>query len=136
VEALPLIQQFVQYAPRDPLAARLLLETESAAAYEQHDYARMLTKVLECQKLAPQDPMVELAVASACSCLFAETSNDDFRRDALEHIDASRKLGQPNDELLAYEDRIRYRLASRKIIDKREFDRQFPHGWKGQAQAP
>ena len=72
--------------------------------------------------------------ASAHAAKYAATGDPDHKQKALEFLDqAAAKQGNSPDlqeYLQEYQPRIRYRLQTREIIDKKEYDRRFPQGWK------
>ena len=77
----------------------------------------------------PDDPAAAGAVASALACKYAVTGDPEFRKQAEQMLDKAQTLAQQSPQSKAsfdeYAERIRYRLQTREIIDKEEYDRRF-----------
>lgn len=99
---------------------------EGAADFERRDFDSFLA-VSENQWR--EQPVSETAaqLASALACKFAITRTITFRQRALEMLEKARQLAQGDSEALKsldeYAPRIQYRLDTRKIITKQEYDR-------------
>jgi tetratricopeptide (TPR) repeat protein len=131
-EAVKVLSELKDLNPRFPHVEDALLQAEAAAAFDAKDYDTFLAKELESLKLRPNDPMARASVASAYACKYVQTGADDFKQKALEYLEKARSAPGAEAEggLAEYEQRIRYRLASREIVTREEFKRRFPNGWR------
>ncbi|HEY1600129.1 MAG TPA: hypothetical protein VGG64_11030, partial [Pirellulales bacterium] len=81
--------------------------------------------------------MAKASVASALACQYAATGEEGFAREASDTLtEAQSVAGTDTAEFANYEDRIRFRLATRQIVNSAEFERRFPKGWHGQQDEP
>ncbi len=132
-EAVPLLKQCLAEMPGQSserlFAANLLLRAEAGAAFDAKDYDTFLAKESELLKRDPNAPMAMAAVASAHACKYAVTGQESHKQEAMKYLDAATKdSGTP--EAAEYRQRILHRLHTREVINKKEFDRRYPHGWK------
>lgn len=129
-EAVDKLQAYMQTAPQDTAVKNYLLHAEIGASYDRKDYQTMLQKAQELQAAKPTEGQTAMMVASAAACVYANTGEGSDLATADEWIKKAREIGfngPPADE---YEDRIRHRLATRQIVKKADFEKQFPNGWK------
>ena len=70
-----------------------------------------------------------MGMASAHACKYAVTGDEKHKKEAMRFLDEAAKLPQ-TPEFAKSRERMLYRLHSRKIIDRKEFEKQFPNGWK------
>jgi hypothetical protein len=116
-----------QYPEARGLAA--MAETfDEGAAFEAKDYDRFLAITQKEWRDQPT-PRMAAAVASALACKFVVTGDTKYGKQAEDMLETARqKVGSDPAEQKAfqeYSERIRYRLDSRQIISKTEYDRQF-----------
>jgi hypothetical protein len=123
-EAATLYPQYSDFA----FAAQSL---DGGAAFERSDWDSFLA-ISENQFKQRSASWTAAELASAFACKYAVTGAAEFRRRAEEMIDKARQLAQGDAESLKsldeYIPRIEYRLNSRKIITKTEYDRLFRSG--------
>jgi hypothetical protein len=110
----------------------VLLQARAGAAFDSHDYDGFLAREQDILKLRPADSFSEAGVASAYACKYAVSGDETQKAAALAHLEKAQKAGGDPAAFKEYEGRIRYRLATREIIDKKEYDRRFPQGWNGE----
>jgi len=107
---------------------------DEGTAFEAKDYDKFLA-ITEKQWQRQPSSGTAAAVASALACKFATTGDPKYRQQSEEMLETSRqKIGSDPDaqkNFQEYAERIRYRLDSRQIISKAEYDRKFR---KAQAQ--
>jgi hypothetical protein len=127
-EALPLLQRWVQKYPGDKSVLLDVLIAEYGAAFYTRQYEQMYRKAVELRTRIPNDDMINMYVASAAACRFAESGDERYRREAEELIRAVRARVPPAQADIIEEgiERIQYRLESRQIIDRAEYYRRFP----------
>ncbi|HTC92213.1 MAG TPA: tetratricopeptide repeat protein [Terriglobales bacterium] len=102
---------------------------DAAVAFDHKDYNRFEQIAETAWKQQPDSAGAVAMLASAVACQYAITGDSSYRRRAEELLERARVLAQssPNDQknYQEYVERIRYRLQSREIIDKDEYDRRF-----------
>jgi hypothetical protein len=101
---------------------------EEGVPFEHQDYDGFLKRSEAYWNRGPQDFLRAGSLASALACKYAVTGDPQFLARSEEMLKKSRELAQTPDEVKAfteYEERIRYRLKSREIIDTDEYNRRF-----------
>jgi hypothetical protein len=102
---------------------------DAGAAFERKDYDQFVAISEQRMKEQPNLPETAGEVASAYACKFAVTGDPAWKQKAEDMLERARQLSQKSpDDMKAYEEyaeRTRYRLASRIIIDKPEYDKRF-----------
>jgi hypothetical protein len=115
--------------PQSPDLAESALNLESGVAFNHKDYDAFLRISKDLMNRFPSDAMAVGGVASALACKYAVTGDPSYRQQAEEMLEKARLLAQASPEQVAhfeeYSERIHYRLQSREIIDKPEYDRRF-----------
>jgi tetratricopeptide (TPR) repeat protein len=117
-----------------PEAVGLAIAAETydeGTAYESKDYDTFL-KIAQKQWKEHSGPGTAAVVSSALACKFAITGEVLYRQQSEEMLENARRL-TPSDEeqqkaFREYAERITYRLTSREIISKQEYDRRFRSG--------
>lgn len=108
--------------------AAMAERAEEGAAFEAKDYDRFLV-IANKQWLEYPSSETAGAVASALACKYAATGEPKYREQSEEMLKVAReKLGADPAELKffqEYAERIRYRLDSRTIITKTQYDQKF-----------
>ena len=101
---------------------------DGGAAYERKDYDTFLAISQKQWKHASTSETAAV-VASAFACKYAVTGDPSYRKQAEEMLHSANDLAQSDQKALQsyqeYAERILYRLNSREIIDKQEYDRRF-----------
>lgn len=128
-EADALMHQAVTEYPEMKALQEVLPYYDAGAAFEKKDYDKF---VMLYEQLAKQQPNLAGAaggLASAYACKFAVTGDPSWKQKAEEMLEKARQLSQGSPEeqkaFTEYAERTRYRLSSRQIIDKDEYDRKF-----------
>jgi len=138
-EAIRLMTDAAHEYPQSPALAVGVLMLKGSDAYDRKDYDAMVATSRKALALMPDHPRLLSSVASALACKFAVTG------DSALHVEAERLLaraetlaaGSPEEKASfdEYAERIRFRLRTRVIIDKAEYDRRFrskPRGGESQ----
>jgi hypothetical protein len=103
-------------------------EYDAGTAFESKDYDTFLSIAARLWKKSP-DAATAGEMSSALACKYAVTGDMAYRTQSLEMLKKAKQLAQGNPEaekfFEEYAGRIRYRLDSRKIISKQEYDRKF-----------
>ena len=104
---------------------------DEGVAFVKKDYDAFVAIAEKQWKEHPQ-ANTAASLASALACKYAVTGDNSFRQGSEQMLHKSRELANGNPEALKnleeFSERNRYRLESRKIISKQEYDRQFRSG--------
>jgi tetratricopeptide (TPR) repeat protein len=102
---------------------------DAGVAFEGKDYDRFLALSQQVWKAHPDSAGAAAEVASALACKYAVTGEESWKQQTEAMLEKARLLSQKSEEdIKAYEEyseRTRYRLASKIIIDKAEYDKRF-----------
>jgi len=128
-EAAELMQEAANEYPESPDLALAATMYNGFAAFDRKDYDRFLALSRRALQTKPDDPGLVGTVASALACKYAVSGDNQFRTEAEQLLERARILSQGSPELksryLEYSERIRYRLDSREILTKKEYDKRF-----------
>jgi hypothetical protein len=127
-EAARLMREASNEYPQSSDLATSALSLEAGVAFSHKDYDGFLQISRTASEKSPEDPVQAGAVASALACKYAVSGDPEFRKQAEQMIEKARALARsPEDKanFEEYAERIRYRLDSRVIIDKTEYNRRF-----------
>jgi hypothetical protein len=128
-EAAHLMREASNEYPQSQGLAASALGLEAGVAFDRKDYDTFLRLSQAALDRTPDNPIVAGQVASALACKYAVTGDPSFRNQAEQMLEKARALSQHSPEEKAafeeYAERTRYRLQSRVIIDKPEYDRRF-----------
>jgi hypothetical protein len=119
--------------PRNPQGDELIENGRIGEAFDHKDYATFALIAGDTLARHPDDPAAAAQMASALACQYAVTGQDTYRVQALAMMDRARQNAAAHGaDITEYQERILYRLKTRDIIDKKEYDRRFRAGQKGQ----
>jgi tetratricopeptide (TPR) repeat protein len=97
--------------------------------FDRKDFATAAKTYEEAYRLSPDDPMQTMGYASARSLRYALTGEEKYKQEALTAVEKARGmclsspvLAEPFEE---YRERIMYRLDTREILSKEEYDSRF-----------
>src|SRR5262249_39705639 len=128
-EALPFLMKAKAATPGIEAIENAVALAEQGVAFDAKDYDTFLAKSQEMSNRHPKDAFAVAGVASAYACKYAVTGSEAFRTQSLALLDKARALSRVDPaRFKEYEERIRYRLETREIIDKAEYDKRFPQG--------
>ena len=131
VEAAKLMHDAASAYPEAEGLSEAATQLDAGAAFERKDYDAFLELEQKQWKQYPESGTAA-AVASAFACKYAVTGNADFRKQAEDMLKQAEERAKADPKQMEnfreYEERIRYRLQSREIIDKPEYDRWFRQG--------
>jgi hypothetical protein len=127
-EAARLMHEAAASYPEASVLAVVAEDYDEGAAFERKDYDAYLSMAEKQWKDRPS-PITTAAVASAFACKYAATGDVSYRKQSEEMLQKAQQQAQGNsDEMKGFQEfaeRIRYRLDSRKVIGKQEYDRRF-----------
>ncbi len=102
---------------------------DAGVAFEDKDYDRFLELSQQGWKAHPESAEAAGEVASALACKYAVTGEESWKQQTEEMLEKAKQLAQKSpDEMKAFEEyaeRTRYRLTTRNIIDKSDYDKRF-----------
>src|SRR5215813_6019519 len=127
-EAAHLMREASNEYPQSQDLAVSALSLEEGLAFNRKDYDAFLRLSQAFRDREPDNPMAIGGVASALACKYAVTGDQQFPTQAEQMLEKARVQAQSPEAKAAveeYAERIRYRLESRVIIDKPEYDRRF-----------
>jgi hypothetical protein len=128
-EALKSLQEAKRAYPEFKGYAAFEAGIDVAIAFNTKDYDKFLTLEEAEAAKAPENSMAVAGVASALACKYAVTGDEKYARDTEDHLQKAQKLAGSDPQLMAsyreYSERIQYRLKTREIIDKTEYDKRF-----------
>lgn len=128
-EAAREMREAAQLYPESPALPYAADNFDGAAAFEHKDYDRFLEIAERGWKGHPDSADYAGMLASALACKYAVTGAQAFRTRCEEMLNAARRLSESSPQAKEtekeYEERIRQRLQSRKIIEREEYDRRF-----------
>ncbi len=107
------------------------LFARASAAFGRKEYDAYLRDTEEAAGLSPEDPHVQAALASALAARYALAGDEAARRRAEGLLARARGLCRTPEDHAAFEEyreRIEFRLTSKEVIDKDEYDRRFRTG--------
>jgi len=127
-EAAALVHSAAAEYPQFPQMALILAAYDGGVAFEKKDYDGFLA-LSERNWAEHPSSVTASGLASALDCKYAVTGDQRYRQRSEELMAKAREMAQGDKDVLSnldeYEERHRYRLESREIISKREFDRRF-----------
>jgi hypothetical protein len=99
---------------------------EASVAFDHHDYASFTATARRLHEAHPGDPSVQMMLASGLAARYAASGDQSFAAEA--HTELEQALAaagpQPDPGLADYAERIRYRLATKEIVTKEEYERR------------
>lgn len=102
---------------------------DAGAAFERKDYDQFVKFSEQVAREQSDSPGAVATLASAYACKYAVTGDPSWKQHAEATLERARQLAQKSEDdtkdYEEYAERIRYRLASRVIIDKPEYDKRF-----------
>jgi hypothetical protein len=107
----------------------LVLQAEMGSGYDKKDYKLFLTSSKAFLQLDTTQSMSWGGVASAYACLYAQSGADSLKQQSLKYFNRAKALNDTGAEAKEFYGRILYRLDSRQIISKDQFDKKFPNGY-------
>ncbi|RYJ45504.1 hypothetical protein [Flavobacterium beibuense] len=128
-EALKEFAVCKEYLPENYDIDFLIVSSKIGLAFDNKDYEAFLDLSKERLELYPDIADYRASVASAYACIYAEKGDDDAKAGAFEYLDKAKAVDSISDDAKQYYKAIEYRIYSRNIITREEFQKQFPNGW-------
>jgi len=131
-EAEALIRQAAQEYPEMPQLAAAVPYFQGGAAFEHKDYDRFVQIAESVWRQYPQSGGAAATLAGALACKYAVTGDANYRQQAEDMLEKAHQLSQGDKQAeqsyQEYSERLQYRISTREIIDKQEYDRRFRDG--------
>ena len=128
MEAAQLMHQAASAYPEMRALAFAAEAYDAGLAFARHDYDAFLA-ITEKQWKEQSGPETAAQMASALACKYAVTGDMAYRQKSEEMIEKARQLTGGNAQALKdfteYVERIKFRLESRQIIGREEYNRRF-----------
>ena len=105
------------------------MQAGMSVSYDRGDYQGFLKSAKEFLRSDTSLSDSWGSVASAYACLYAKNGIDSLRALSLANLKRARAIDDTSAEAKNYAGRILYRLDSRQIISKEQFDKIFPKGY-------
>jgi hypothetical protein len=135
-EALNHLENARGRIPPDFPIEDVLLHARMGKCFDEKDYDGFLRHATDLAERHPGEPSAVASVASAYACKYVQTGEAEFKEKAMEALGRARANAHKDPEFPEYEDRILYRIESRQIISREEFQQRFPNGWHGKEAPP
>jgi len=127
-EAAELMHQAAAQYPELPILAAAAESYDAGAAFDRKDYDAYLAFGEKDWKLHPSASSAA-TLASGLACKFAVANDPAYKLRAIEMLEKAKQLSQGDPDaqknLEEYFPRIQYRLDTRQIISKQEYDKRF-----------
>ncbi|HKW34282.1 MAG TPA: tetratricopeptide repeat protein [Candidatus Acidoferrum sp.] len=128
IEAARLMHEAATAYPEAPGLAAAAEYYDSGAAFARKDYDSFVA-ITRKQWNGHSSAATAAGLAGSLACEFAVTGDSSYRQQAEEMLAKAQQMAQGDADALKnleeYLPRIRYRLDTRKIITKKEYDRRF-----------
>jgi tetratricopeptide (TPR) repeat protein len=129
VEAARTYHEAAALLPEAPGLAAAVEVADAFAAFHRKDYDTFLALAEKGWKGHPGSSDYAAVLASALACKYAVTGDPAFRTRAEEMLEKAREFAASSpaatQSITEYEERTRYRLRTRKILDPKEYNRRF-----------
>ncbi|MXN91793.1 hypothetical protein GR160_11205 [Flavobacterium sp. Sd200] len=129
IEALKEFKKCSGNLPDDYGIEKLILQAEIGATFNARNYTGFLEATRKNYENDSISAVSNTAVASAYACIYADKKDESARLNALKYLDKAKAIDSTSAEMKEYYNRVEYRIATRNIIDSKEFTKQFPNGW-------
>jgi len=108
---------------------QLTLQAEMGVGYDTRDYNLFLKAAKDNLQLDTTQSYAWASVASAYACLYAQKGADSLKTLALRNLKTAKSIDSVSAEYKEYSGRILYRLNTKNIINKQEYDKLYPNGY-------
>lgn len=137
-EAANLIRSAAAKYPQFPYIDLLIDRYDGSLAFAKKDYDKFFSIADKDWQELPT-PSTAAMLSSALACKYAVTGDQQLRRRSEEMLAKSREMAHGDAESLKniaeFEERLKYRLETREIITKNEYDRRFRQNQQQPAKA-
>ena len=106
-----------------------ILQAEMGSGFDRKDYNLFLKSSKAFLALDTTQSSSWGGVASAYACLYIQNKADTLKQQSLKYLTRARAIDDTSKDAKEFYGRILYRLDSKQIISKDEFDKKFPNGY-------
>jgi hypothetical protein len=129
-EALAAFESCGSSLPAEYKVGQQITSAKIAIAFDKGEYDRFLELAMKLHSEEPSHPMHLGQVGSAYACKYAQAGNEEFKQKAFEYVEKAKQEPVEGFDVAEYEQRIMHRLETREIIDRDEFLKRFPDGYR------
>ena len=119
--ALDSFKKYLTHNSDDEYIDQLVASMEISNAFDKKDYGKMVEYSAKLYEDYREDPLCILQLASAIACQYATSKKTEDLNRVKELIEEARAF-ELDDSHIDYIERIEYRLASKNIISKTEYN--------------
>lgn len=117
------------YPPMNYAENPYVIQARLGSSFDHKDYDEFLKASQDQLALDSTSALGYATVGSALACQFAVKGADSLKTAAAQFLQKAKAIDDTSAEMKDYYTLIEYRLASRKIISREQFLKQFPQGW-------
>ncbi|MHB9142473.1 MAG: hypothetical protein ACYC25_11410 [Paludibacter sp.] len=128
-EALLLFEKYKQAIPTKVNLNWFIIQARAGSCFNNKDYKGFLYACNEYLAIDSTQAQSWAGVASAYSCLYVDTKNEDYKIQTIAFLTKAKSLDSISTVMKEYLNLIEYRIYSKQIITREEFKKQFPTGW-------
>lgn len=128
-EALKLFESCKDKIPADFPIQKLIIQAKIGSCFDNKDYSGFLKASKENLLIDTTLAVSYASVASAYACVYAEKGMEDDKINSLKYLQKAKQIDSSSVEMKEYYNIVDYRIATRNIIKREEFIKQFPNGW-------
>ncbi|MDD4993711.1 MAG: hypothetical protein PHR83_15925 [Paludibacter sp.] len=128
-EALFLFEKYKQAIPADVNLKSFIIQARAGSFFDKKNYKGFLDASNQYLALDSTQAQSWAGVASAYSCLYAETKNEEYKTQTYTCLAKAMSLDSTSKQMKEYMNLIEYRIYSKQIIRREQFKKQFPTGW-------
>lgn len=115
--------------PDDLHINELILQAEMGSGFDKKDYQLFLTASKAFLRSDTTQAQSWAGVASAYACLYAQNNADSLKQAALKYYNRAKAMDDTSADAKEFYGRILYRIDTRQIINKEQFDKKYPNGY-------
>ncbi|MFL9845843.1 hypothetical protein [Flavobacterium rhizosphaerae] len=128
-QALEEFKKCENYLPEEGYElTNLVLQARMGVAFDKKDYDGFLESALLELDTDSTLAANNAAVASAYACIYASKDDEAAKEKSLEYLAKAQALDTANADKNYY-NIIEYRLSSKNIMSREEFNKKYPNGW-------
>jgi hypothetical protein len=107
----------------------LVLQAEMGSGFDTKDYNLFLKSSKAFLQLDTTKAGSWAGVSSAYACLYAQNNADSLKQLSLKYYNRAKALDDTSADEKEYYGLIQYRLDTRQIITRKQFDQKYPNGY-------
>jgi hypothetical protein len=128
-EALVQFNKCKSYLSNDYHVDFFINQAIMSEAYNSKNYDRFLASALDNLNYDSTAALSFASVASAYACVYAVSNNESKKKLSFFYLNKAKSLNDTSPDMKTYYNSIEYRIATKNIIDPKQFDSLYPNGW-------